>query len=1172
MKHTITFLFGILLFGNGLLSSAQQIPIKNCFGQEIIRSDGKKLNYSKSELKPQKSKFIPEKIQLRNLEAVSGTIQTAMNATIQPLYSMMGSSIGRTSMHSVDMDKDGNMELICTGSSSTFGGSDYWYVMRYDNTDKTWNQIWVSSLGTSNITALEIIDYDQDGDNDVLVGFNNGTLEIYDATTLNLTKTIKPVSESINSIAFADANNDSRMELVLAGSSNTKLIDPQTFEIRFTINQGANAVRIGQMDDSGFNEIVLSSGSIYKLNSNDLTTVWTFSSSNENLMEISDIDKDSRKELIVTQSWNKLFVYDVETKTAKYTIVPDRSIQALTVTDVDNDGVEDILYGDDQWGNVYAHNGLNGSLLWTIANPEHGVSNINFADVNNDGAKELIWGAGWTSTGSDYLYIYDTSKSSLLWRSEDVRGPFNAISTGDVDEDGQDEIVAVSLNSESEYESGVLIILNAQTNKVKWISNGSFFENAWEDVYNVSIGDVNNDGKNEIVVAADYLYTGQIWIVDGKTHTIKSSHRFSSENIGALHSLAIEDVDKDGQMELLTASYSELLVINPVNWAIEWRVNLNSSYSIPVIRSADVNGDGNMDIVLCNGNIQIIQCSDQTNWTSPETNYTNIDLFDFNNDNVPDIVASTSNGHIVVLDGKTKVILSDIAPETSNITSVRAYKSDQTLYYIYSCNGALHFYQNGTNCGVTNYLGSNVGANESLKLYNPQSGTCDLLIGSSISVSRMTWKVLTTSTDTLNLAAENGSQQNFEINTSGNWDITNTTSWLTVSPLTGTGNATIMVTAQKNNIAELRMAAITISGTESNSKLLTVVQKADKPFMTLSADTVSIGNLNQSTANLSLLCNMKWKATSSADWLYLSPSNGLGNDTIRLTADENRTTSVKTAVVTIAGTGIDDQKLVVCQKPGPFRLEVPNDTVFINGEANSRSSFYLNSNSDWKVTCPDSWLVLNKTNGSNASTIYLTALKNKGIHTRTTVATFTCDTLVKKVTIKQRICSPLLYVAEDSLTIHSSSDTVSFRLYSDINWQISSNASWLTVRSKIGNGNAKVVLTAIPNYCTEIRSTTIRLKGDEVEPIIMTVIQEVFCKIDESGDSILSVSPNPATNEIILKDLGPQATVGIFNMDGKLLMTSTGTIRLDVSSLPQGIYLIRETDAVTTKRCRFIKK
>lgn len=1176
MKHSFTFLLGFILFGSTIFCYSQKTTQKDIYGQEIINPDGKRINYSASDFKLLKPAIINKSSQFStSFVSQSAIHKTPIDAKIDNMYSIMGTSVGRNSMHSLDIDKDGNTELICTATTQGFGVANFWYIMRYDATDTTWNQVWTSAQYTTNIVTLEVVDFNNDGNYSILLGLANGTIEIYNAVTKSLIKSVTPVTEAINSIVYADADNDSQKDIVISCPNNTYILDATSFAIKNTINKGANYVRVGKLDDSNKNEIVLSSGYIYKLDGSTLSTIWNFYTSGEGYVELSDIDSDSKQEVVFAQSWQHINVYDVDSKTTKYSITTDLDIQALLLVDVNNDGIDEIIYGDGQWGSVFCYNAVTQAKMWSVPNPEHGVSAINYGDVNDDGKKELIWAAGWTSTGSDYLYIYNVPGNKLLWRSDDIVGPFYAVATGDVDNDGKDEVVAVSYESESGYDSGILLIIDAQTNKLKWKCNGNFLYGAWEGLYNVSVSDIDNDGVNEIIVAADQTYTGKIWIVDGKNHTIKSSHLFSSENYGELHGLKVDDIDNDGQKELIAASSNYLYVINSTDWSTKWNVSFSSYYSNPIIKCADVNGDGKKEIILCKGNIQIINSSDHSYWTSQESNYTNIDLFDFNNDGILDIVASTSNGHIVIIDGNSKLKLSDVNPETASIVSVRAYKNNNSFFYIYSCNGQLNFYQNDTNCSVSKYLGPNIGSVEGLKLHNNQASSTEILIGTPTSVLRMYFNVMSVSTNNLTISAAENSTTNFEITTAKNWAITSDQNWLTPNILSGTGNTTITLTAQANPSGEKRTATFTISDAGSNSQVVTVTQDGAAPVLSLSNNTITIGALQGSSKTLDINSNMNWAAVSSQSWLNVSKSSGYGNTKLTLTANSNPTISSRTSTVTISVTGLNPVVITVTQEAGAASLTVSSNNITIAAPANSTQTFVIYSNISWTVSSDQSWLTVNTTSGSNSTTILLTAQASQTTVTRSATVTVSGANVASQIIIvTQDPGVPALSVSASTLTTDAN-NLATFNILSNTSWTISSNQYWLTANQNSGVGNAEIHLTAEQNYSTKLRAASLIITGVGVSPQAITVIEDVASGINEIEETMISIHPNPTSDVLILSNINKDSKISIYDLSAKLLISriaTSSTEKFDISNFDNGIYTIKVVGNKITKTLKFIKQ
>ncbi len=750
MKHYNLKLFILslifLMMDAGINSlNAQQRIETDIYGREIQNSNGKNLNYSRSEtenLTP-----IPnEEVKIKTFGVNSGNTTISKDTVplhTQNLFSVTGTSIGRNSMHSLDIDGNDTIDLICTGSLRTFGSGNFWYVLNYNPTDKTYKHIWTSKEYEDDITVLEIVDINDDGNYSVILGFDNGNLEVYDATSKELIKQASLFDEDINSIVFADADNDGEKELIISTDSETSILNALTLKQEFEISDGADLVRVGNVDTTSQNEIVLSSGTVYLLKNDELSTVWNYTSATGGLIELSDIDGDSYLEIIYAESWYNIKVYDVDTKTIKYTITTDIDIDALLLVDVTNDGIDDILYGDAQWGDVHCYNSVTQAELWSVDNPEHGVAAINFADLDSDGEEELIWSAGWTSTGEDFLYVYDVDSDVIEWQSTDIVGPFYAIAIGDVDGDFQDDIVAVSYESNSGYGSGIIIIMDAATKEVKWQSSGDFLYLVWTGIYDVAIHDIDSDGQNEIIIAAGRTYNGKIWIIDGKTKTIESEYQFpTSTDIDEFYALEVANIDDDETIEIIAATSSGIYVIDPTDWSLKWNVAYTgSSGKKPAMECADVTGDGNKEIVLCKGTINIINTDDHSLWSSTETDFLNIDTIDYNKDGTTDILACTSNGEIVIFDGNSRTKLLEIQPEVSAILAVKAIHFGDSLLYIYSCDGRINYYINDDKRTVSQYLAGNTAEVEGLKLLNNNEDT-DIIIGTSISILEISGSTL----------------------------------------------------------------------------------------------------------------------------------------------------------------------------------------------------------------------------------------------------------------------------------------------------------------------------------------------------------------------------------------------------------------------------------------------
>ena len=84
----------------------------------------------------------------------------------------------------------------------------------------------------------------------------------------------------------------------------------------------------------------------------------------------------------------------------------------------------------------------------------------------------------------------------------------------------------------------------------------------------------------------------------------------------------------------------------------------------------------------------------------------------------------------------------------------------------------------------------------------------------------------------------------------------------------------------------------------------------------LSADSVRLLSTEGSKASVNIKSNESWTTLSNQTWIKVSPDNGTGNDTLRLTADANVSSLKRTATVTVTS-GAISKTITVIQAASP---------------------------------------------------------------------------------------------------------------------------------------------------------------------------------------------------------------------------------------------------------------
>jgi len=1119
MKTKLLILLSLLILGRlyGQTSATKDNQkrskvVTDIYNRVIIDSQGNRIEYAPNdtilELKKQKtakgsqSKNNPEKNIQNNCEEVWK-------------YSIMGTAIGRRSMNSIDLDHDGKVEVVCSAKSGTW--NSFWYTMKYDEINNTYRQSWISDVYEDNITSIKVFDINNDSEFEIIVGFENGHVIIFNGDTKSIIGQFSlPLSDGINDIEFGDADNDSFKEIAISTDNKIYLYNPLNLSLESQLSYGAFDFKIGNVDNDVDNEIVTTLGKVLHYSGSITTLKWTYdgttTSDNSLMVELSDIDSDGMKEIISAKRWYSINVYDADTQSQKYQITTSHDIEALLLKDINNDGTEEIIYGDGQWGEIHCINSTTHTQIWQINNPDAGVTAINVADINNDGTLEVMWGAGWTSTGADYFYVADISTNLIEWTSVAIDGPFYAVAVDDIDNDGTNEIVAISYDSESGYSSGILTVFNALTKEIEWQSNGTFFNNVLTGIYDVKVKDIDNDGIKEVVVAAEQTYTGKIWIVDGVTKAIKSSHLFNTENLSEFKVLELDDVDNDGIIEIIATTSSNYYIINPSDFSIEYSSdNLTSGYN-PVTIKTDVSNFGNgKKIVICNNCIYVREPLSQNNWKTIESNYSAMDLYDLNGDGKKEIIAGTSEGTIKIFDGITHQVTFSRQLSNYKIDGIVVSKlnGDTIPEFIFTSNGSVNFYSDTNQLITTKKYDQTCGAYNSLKVVDlDNDASKEILVGTPtyiLQISKDCYKCLWFNTEKIIDNAACVPQNNGKITLIPNGISPYNYQWSTGasdSIISNLSPGIYVVTVTDNS-----GCAIVDTLNVQQSQLIADYISTNESCLPAHDGTASV-NIIQGTAPFSY----QWSVDSTSS--AISNLN-FGNYSVTVTDSKNCTSN----------------HLFYVQKDYLDVFSSKTDVACF-GMQNGSIQLYTYGSAPYDI----SW-----NNGQSGSSLY-----NLGV-----------GTYIVNVTDSHGC---------------SSNDTVIISQPAEILSQTTTTPD--NINSPFGDGTANVnIIGGATPYHVQwndpFLQTTVTAINLQAGTYYVTITDNYGCiktdmatvssyvNINEIGSlSPIRVYPNPATDYVLVdsKDLSTNASIRIYDTFGRMVINQPINGKVSVKNLSNGIY------------------
>jgi hypothetical protein len=331
------------------------------------------------------------------------------------------------SVASADVDNDGDMDILITGTSSETGVNTTLYINDGMGTFTASSQPAIVNVYAG---AAEFADVDNDGDQDLLITGNTSqtvaTANLYlnDGMGNFTLASGTPFEASFGGdIDFGDIDGDGDLDLIMSGKNSLG----ELF-VKLYINNGSDSFS-------------LSNGSSF-------VPVW-FSST-----EFIDVDNDNDLDLLIcgrdatNTSITTLYLNNGSGVFTAASGTPFTGAHngKIAFGDTDNDGDQDILITGSNNGQMIAEFYLNNgsSFILVPSTPFPGVSlhSSTFADFNNDGKLDLLH-IGTTTAGLiGHIYENTGSNNFILVDSTTIAGSYNGSSVvSDFNGDGKLDII-----------------------------------------------------------------------------------------------------------------------------------------------------------------------------------------------------------------------------------------------------------------------------------------------------------------------------------------------------------------------------------------------------------------------------------------------------------------------------------------------------------------------------------------------------------------------------------------------------------------------------------------------------------------------------------------------------------------------------------------------------------
>jgi hypothetical protein len=528
-----------------------------------------------------------------------------------------------TAVFPADLDGDGDVDL---SSTATPGNAIIWHR---NNGSGSFARFTVANAGDGLSAPVDtrIADLDNDGDLDILsASEGNNSIHWFenDGSESFTTHTITSSADGLQSIFTADLDGDGDSD-VLSASENDDIIawydnngsEVFTKRIISSTVDGANHVLVADMDNDGDLDVIASAAaedtlSWYENDGSSNFTPQIISSSTDGIHKISasDIDQDGDMDVVSVSPGSGRIIWHENDGNQSFTshniTTSANGVSALKVIDYDGDGNVDVISTGINTNNlVLYHNGGNENFTSvTLSSTQQSIASLSAADIDGSDGLNIIS----SSTGDNQILWFGTNIVPQLERTGifPVAGAQSVSKNATITASFSTPIDASTVSSTSfkvsSNKTGLLSGTLSVSDSVITFQPSNDFSAG--DLITVTLTEAISDTISSIRKIQPQTFSFLV-----KSNPINRSENYAITEVrtsaGDLHYITSADIDGDGDMDVAAAGGSS----NTITWHendgaqsyTEHTVADNLDFATSVF-AADLDSDGNMDLLSSSRN------------------------------------------------------------------------------------------------------------------------------------------------------------------------------------------------------------------------------------------------------------------------------------------------------------------------------------------------------------------------------------------------------------------------------------------------------------------------------------------------------------------------------------------------------------------------------------------
>ena len=364
-----------------------------------------------------------------------------------------------------------------------------------------------------------------------------------------------------------------------------------------------------------------------------------------------------------------------------------------------------------------------------------------------------------------------------------------------------------------------------------------------------------------------------------------------------------------------------------------------------------------------------------------------------------------------------------------------------------------------------------------------------------------------------------GSTVQVTVNSSASWTLSGDISWCKPSVTSGKNGETVSFTVAENAASEDRNATYSfVCG--SASARLTITQKAQDAL------TVTNSRFEIESAGGQIDIEVKSSAEVSyvigsecRDWIKFVTTRAISSSTLIFEVEPNTDIARREGSITIKSGSKEEvvriyqagEKATILLSQSEYEVGAEGDTITVE----------VSSNVDVDVEIPSvGWITRNDTRAMSTHTFHFDISENRSESTRTAAIAFvnSANGIKEYVTVIQGSASSAsLKVSATSVSFDASGGRENIDVISNVDWEVSCDASWCRLSAQSGNGNGSFTISASENSELTARAAIVTVRsvnGDLTQRI--TVIQGSADEIFELSTHNISLSAGGGEFDIVV--------------------------------------------------------